>query len=175
MAALMYHKPDDHIAFLQQCLAKATTTSGELTWDTFVVQSNSSTKSRNEFSSSKPLPPIPGDIPAKMDNEQSLQSGGTDKHTPLPPIPDQDTISATEDPNATSSTEQEAPNATSTTNNDITEAVVPQPPEVKDKDGSSAETVDAALSAVALEDTRQHEEELQKALNSRPIIFVLGT
>lgn len=56
MTGLMYHKPEDPIAFLQSCLDEAKKKGGRYAWDSFVTPAK--TKSRTVFTQSKPLPPI---------------------------------------------------------------------------------------------------------------------
>lgn len=56
MTALIFHKPDEPIDFLQSCLEEARKKKGHYTWNCFVESTTSS--SRAVFSKSKPLPPI---------------------------------------------------------------------------------------------------------------------
>ena len=59
----MIHKPDDHIGFIQTCLAKAQKNS-ELRWDSFINDPELAASVKRKASSrallleSKPLPPI---------------------------------------------------------------------------------------------------------------------
>ena len=93
IAALMIHKPDDHIGFIQTCLAKAQK-NPELRWDSFIndPELTASVKrkasSRSLFTENKPLPPI-------QDDEADGSAGpvGPSSHSkthvspkPLPPI-----------------------------------------------------------------------------------------
>ena len=56
MTGLMYHKPEDPIAFLQSCLEEAKKKGGQYAWDSFVTPAK--TRSRTVFTQNKPLPPI---------------------------------------------------------------------------------------------------------------------
>ena len=62
MTALMYHKPDDPITFIEQCLAEVRTSNiDNYEWNTFnklFVNTEDKTSARNGFAASKPLPPI---------------------------------------------------------------------------------------------------------------------
>ncbi|KAL5483844.1 hypothetical protein EMCRGX_G020260 [Ephydatia muelleri] len=69
IAALMVHKPEDHIAFIQACLVKAQMNS-ELRWDSFIndpelaASVKKRASSRSLFTENKPLPPIQDEEPA---------------------------------------------------------------------------------------------------------------
>lgn len=56
MTGLVYHKPEDPIAFLQSCLEGARGREGQYSWNCFI--STAGNNSRNVFSLTKPLPPI---------------------------------------------------------------------------------------------------------------------
>ena len=74
LVGLGIHRPDDHIAFLQQCLREVKETGGPLEWDiatsrTMASAGRNSSKSlrENAFSSSEPLPPIQPSASSQMD------------------------------------------------------------------------------------------------------------
>ena len=111
MAGLMYHKPSDHITFLQQCLARAREIGGDYKWDTFIYKStlqDSSPQSRQLFSTTKPLPPIPGDGTVKTQNK--LKHKLTD--ITLPPISNGCTPSEANKLPHSSSDEKSSPEST---------------------------------------------------------------
>lgn len=89
----MVHKPEDHIAFIQACLAKAQMNS-ELRWDSFIndpelaasVKKRASSKAF--FTENKPLPPIQDDEPAVGADLARPASQSSTQVSPkrLPPI-----------------------------------------------------------------------------------------
>lgn len=80
LTGLLYHKPEDHLAYLEQCISVAKNEKNNIKWNTFLDLDK------------KPLPPIPK-------GEGPLRAEGQDLHTfqtepgaeiknkpPLPPI-----------------------------------------------------------------------------------------
>ncbi|CAF0882380.1 unnamed protein product [Adineta steineri] len=90
MTALMVYKPDDHIAFIRECLDKVQNTSSRIRWDLFV--SNTSNikgalplKPSNYRNRQKILPPVrPTNLSSKT--SQSLDRKTAMKSSTLPPI-----------------------------------------------------------------------------------------
>lgn len=78
MTAVVYHKPEDPIAFLQNCLKEAKRREGQYTWNCFITTTNS----RSVFSRTKPLPPIQMAAASNTtkENEKS-QETATEEHT----------------------------------------------------------------------------------------------
>ncbi|XP_015920157.1 dentin sialophosphoprotein [Parasteatoda tepidariorum] len=75
MAGLMYHRPENHIGYLQSCLDEVKTNSEtKIHWSTFV---NKKRKSKEI------LPPL---TPKKQDSFNSSWSDNSRQSTPLPPI-----------------------------------------------------------------------------------------
>ena len=76
MTALMYHKPDNPITFLEECLCKVRTSNIDTyEWNTFnrlCVNTEDKTNARNGFAASKPLPPI-----GAAENGETSQTDGT--------------------------------------------------------------------------------------------------
>ena len=158
MAALMYHKPDDHITFLQQCLVQANITDGQLTWDSFVTHSNGTARSRHEFSSSNPLPPIaePGNSARSAHAEEATYKMPVapaprptllDNNAPLPPIASKETGEL----RSKAMTEEGAGEGA--------------------KDESGGEEINGRATGAQDE---VEEEKLQQLLSIKPIIFILG-
>ncbi|XP_055943175.1 uncharacterized protein DDB_G0290685-like [Argiope bruennichi] len=76
MAGLMYHRPENHIGYLQSCLDEVKSNSEtKVHWSTFV---NKKRKSKEI------LPPLP--TPKKQDSFSSSWSDNSRQSTPLPPI-----------------------------------------------------------------------------------------
>lgn len=78
LTGLLYHKPEDHLAFLENCLSLAKTEK-DIKWNTFLDLSK------------KPLPPIPkADGPIKTEAGDDVRTFATEPEMkvkqPLPPI-----------------------------------------------------------------------------------------
>ena len=78
LTGLLYHKPEDHLAFLENCISLAKTEK-DIKWNTFVDLSK------------KPLPPIPkADGPIKSEGGDDVRTFATEPEMkvkqPLPPI-----------------------------------------------------------------------------------------
>lgn len=76
MAGLMYHRPENHIGYLQNCLEEVKANSDtKVQWSTFV---NAKKRKSKEI-----LPPL---TPKKQDSFSSSWSDNSRQSTPLPPI-----------------------------------------------------------------------------------------
>lgn len=78
LTGLLYHKPEDHLAFLENCISLAKTEK-DIKWNTFLDLSK------------KPLPPIPKtDGPIKSEAGDDVRTFATEPEMkvkqPLPPI-----------------------------------------------------------------------------------------
>ena len=78
LTGLLYHKPEDHLAFLENCLCLAKTEK-DIKWNSFLDLSK------------KPLPPIPkADGPIKSEAGDEIRTFPTEpemkQKPPLPPI-----------------------------------------------------------------------------------------
>ena len=78
LTGLLYHKPEDHLAFLENCISLAKTEK-DIKWNTFLDVSK------------KPLPPIPkADGPIKSEGGDDVRTFATEPEMkvkqPLPPI-----------------------------------------------------------------------------------------
>ena len=147
MAGLMYHRPSDHITFLQQCLAKVREIGGNYKWDTFIFKTtsqDSNPQSRQLFSTTKPLPPIPGEGIAKTQEE--LKHKLTDQCIAPPPISNGYATSEA-DKHSYSSNEKSRPEGTAL---------------------ASGET------GRSLSNTAQTRSNGRNELANKPVIFVLG-
>lgn len=77
MTGLVYHRPEDPIAFLQDCLEEAKEREGQYSWNCFITTTNS----RSVFSRTKPLPPIQKPASAATPKEKCTEPF-TVEHTP---------------------------------------------------------------------------------------------
>lgn len=78
LTGLLYHKPEDHLAFLENCLSLAKSEK-DIRWNSFLDLSK------------KPLPPIPkADGPIKSESGDEIRTFTTEtemkQKSPLPPI-----------------------------------------------------------------------------------------
>lgn len=83
LTGLLYNKPEDHLSFLEQCIAVAKSEKNDIKWNTFLDLNK------------KPLPPIPkGDGPLRTEGqeEDNIATFATEpgveikNKQPLPPI-----------------------------------------------------------------------------------------
>ena len=93
LTGLLFHQPDNHISYIEECLASYKQSSESLQWNTFVAMPSAQNSkvfgvdnAENKLpSNTAPLPPIT-DSQVSVDAEKSPVSAKLDNKSVLPPI-----------------------------------------------------------------------------------------